>query len=408
MLFGKTKQMKLQKTTAALLALSAFAGVAHAQSSVTLYGIADAGILYNNNSGGHSQVSLSTANSSRFGFKGTEDLGGGLSAIFTLENGYTISSGALGQGGLLFGRKAFVGLSSTSWGTLTAGRQYSASNDQTSQFASGADWAASGLGFGTRAADVDNADTTNRIANAIKYQSPTFNGLNFTALYSLGGQAGDFTKNSVWDLAAGYANGPVKLGVGYMFTKDPYYATFGNQGNSSTPSTTGTANANMPSRIFGGYASAGSQGILTAGGSYALGPATIALMYSNVQFFNLGSVDAVGNKTSNSLYSGGTATFNSGELNVKYQLTPALTLAAAYIYTHNSGAGEFGSAHYNQVNLGTIYALSKRTSLYATGFFEAAAGTDSFGKPAVANFSGGTSSTTSNAVAAIVGITHRF
>lgn len=407
MLFGKTKQMKLQKTTAALIALSAFAGVAQAQSSVTLYGIADAGILYNNNNGGHSQVSLSTANSSRFGLKGTEDLGGGLSAIFTLENGYTISSGALGQGGLLFGRKAFVGLSSTTWGTLTAGRQYSASNDQTSQFASGADWAASGLSFGTRAADVDNVDTSNRIANAIKYQSPSFNGLNFTALYSLGGQAGDFTKNSVWDLAAGYSNGPIKLGIGYMFTKDPYYATFGNQGNSST-STTGTNN-NMPSRIFGGYASAGSQSILTAGGSYALGPATIALLYSNTQFSNLGSV-GLPTVTSSKIpgYTGGSATFNSGELNVKYQLTPALMLAAAYIYTHNSGAGEFGSAHYNQVNLGTVYALSKRTSLYATGFFESAAGTDSFGKPAVANFTGSTSSSTSNAVAAIVGITHRF
>jgi predicted porin len=401
--------MKFQKTTLALLALSAFAGVAHAQSSVTLYGIADAGILYNNNNGGHSQVSLSTANSSRFGLKGTEDLGGGLSAIFTLENGYAISSGALSQGGLLFGRKAFVGLSSTTFGTLTAGRQYSASNDQTSQFASGADWAASGLGFGTRAADVDNVDTTNRIANAIKYQSPTFSGLNFTALYSLGGQAGDFTKNSVWDVAAGYSNGPIKLGVGYMFTKNPYYATFGNQGNSSSPSSTGTSlTNNMPSAIYGGYASAGSQGILTAGGSYALGPATIAVLYSNVQFYNLGSIAPVGGKSPATPYTGGSATFNSGELNVKYQLTPALMLAAAYIYTHDSGAGVYGSAHYNQVNLGTVYALSKRTSLYATGFFESAAGTNSLGKPAVANFATSTSSSTSNAVAAIVGITHRF
>lgn len=402
--------MKFQKTTLALLALSAFAGVAHAQSSVTLYGIADAGILYNNNNGGHSQVSLSTANSSRFGLKGTEDLGGGLSAIFTLENGYTISSGGLSQGGLLFGRKAFVGLSSTTYGTLTAGRQYSASNDQTSQFASGADWAASGLGFGTRAADVDNVDTSNRIANTIKYQSPTFSGFNFTALYSLGGQAGDFTKNSVWDLAAGYSNGPIKLGVGYMFTKDPYYSTFGNQGNSSSPSTNPTTpkpTNNMPSVIFGGYASAGSQGILTAGGSYALGPATIAVLYSNVKFYNLGTLNPVGNKFG-TLYSGGNATFNSGELNVKYQLTPALMLAAAYIYTHNSGADQFGSAHYNQVNLGAVYALSKRTSLYATGFYESAAGTDSTGKAAVANFTGSTASSTPNAVAAIVGITHRF
>jgi len=399
--------MKFNKTTAALLALGAFAGAAQAQSSVTLYGIADAGILYNNNSGGHSVVSLSSANSSRFGLRGAEDLGGGLSAIFTLENGYSIGNGTMSQGGLLFGRKAFVGLSSTQYGSLTAGRQYSASNDQTSQFGSGADWAASGLGYGTRAADVDNVDTTNRIQNSVKYTSPTFGGVTVGLLYSLGGQAGDFTKNSLWDASVGYANGPVHLGVGYMFTKNPYYATFGNQGNSSSPTSAAGGTNNMPSKIYGGYASAGSQGILTAGGSYALGPATVAVLYSNVQFYHLGSVNAV-NNPNNGLYTGGTATFNSGELNVKYQLTPALMLAGAYIYTHNSGAGSFSSAHYNQINLGTVYSLSKRTSLYLTGFFEDASGTDSTGKKAVANFSGATASSTSRAVAAIAGITHKF
>lgn len=400
--------MKLNKTTAALIALSAFAGAAQAQSSVTLYGIADAGILYNNNVKGHSQVALSSANSSRFGLRGAEDLGGGLSAIFTLENGYTIANGGLSQGGLLFGRKAFVGLSSNQYGTVTAGRQYSVSNDTTSQFASGADWAASGLSFGTRAADVDNVDTSNRIQNSIKYTSPTIGGVTVGLLYSLGGQAGDFSRNQVWDAAVGYANGPLKLGVGYMFTKDPYYATFGNQGNSSSPSTavTSSANNNMASRIFGGYASAGSQGILTAGGSYAFGPATIGVLYSNTTFNNLGSVDAIGSYGTN--YAGGTAVFNSGELNVKYQLTPALMLAAAYIYTHNGGAGGLGSAHYNQANLGAVYSLSKRTSLYATGFFESASGTDSTGERAVANFTGSTYSSTDRAVAAIVGITHKF
>lgn len=400
--------MKLNKTTVALLALSAFAGAAQAQSSVTLYGIADSGILYNNNNGGHSQFALSSANSSRFGLRGAEDLGGGLSAIFTLENGYAVANGSLSQGGLLFGRKAFVGISSTTYGTVTAGRQYSASNDQTSQFASGADWAASGLGYGTRAADVDNVDTSNRIQNSVKYTSPTFYGVTVGLLYSLGGVAGDFSRNSVWDASVGYANGPLHLGVGYMYTKDPYYATFGNQGNSSSPTTSSASPTNnMPSRIFGGYASAGAQGILTAGGSYAIGPATIALLYSNTQFRDLGSVSPVGNKYG-SLYHGGNATFNSGELNVKYQLTPALMLGAAYIYTHNSGAGQFSSAHYNQVNLGAVYALSKRTSLYATGFFEDASGTDSTGQRAVANFSGSTASSTDRAVAAIVGITHRF
>ncbi|WP_218627157.1 porin [Caballeronia sp. dw_19] len=399
--------MKIQKTAAAIFAIGAFAGAAHAQSSVTLYGVADGGILFNNNVKGAKQYALSSANSSRWGLLGSEDLGGGLKAIFDLENGYTLGTGALSQGGLEFGRKAFVGLSSSTYGTLTLGRQYSASNDATATFASGADWAASGLGYGTRAGDVDNVDTSNRIQNALKYTSPNYRGVTVGVLYSLGGQAGQFSRNAVTDAAVSYANGPIKLGASYNFTKDPYFSTFGDQGNSSTPTSAAGGTNNMPSRIYGGYASAGSQQIITAGGSYAVGPATIALLYSNTQFQNLGSL---GNPPGSfgTKYNGGTATFNSGEVNVKYALTPALTLAGAYIYTHNSGADDVGSAKYNQFNLGTIYSLSKRTTLYAIGFFETASGVDSTGKQAVADFSGSSFSSNNHQLAAIVGITHKF
>ncbi len=387
-------------------ALTLFSATCFAQSSVTLYGIADGGILFNNNVKGAKQYALSSANSSRWGLQGSEDLGGGLKAIFTLENGYTLGTGALSQGGLEFGRKAFVGLKSDTFGTLTLGRQYSASNDATSSLASGADWAASGLGYGTRAGDVDNLDTTNRVQNAIKYTSPNYRGLTIGVLYSLGGQAGQFSRNEVTDAAVSYTNGPLKLGASYNFTKDPYYATFGDQGNSSTPTSAAGGNNNRPSRIYGGYASAGSQQIITAGGSYVLGSATIALLYSNTQFQNLGSVNAVGGYGTK--YNGGTATFNSGELNVKYALTPSLTVAGAYIYTHNSGADGVGSAKYNQFNLGTTYFLSKRTSVYAIGFFETASGVDSTGKQAVADFSGSSYSSNNHQLAAIVGMTHRF
>jgi predicted porin len=399
--------MKLQKTTAAIVALGAFAGTAHAQSSVTLYGIVDGGFLFNNNVKGAKQYALSSGTSSRWGLLGAEDLGGGLKAIFDLENGYTLGTGGLGQGGLLFGRKAFVGLKSDTYGTLTAGRQYSASSDATATFASGADWAASGLAYGTRAADVDNVNTSNRIQNSLKYQSPSYRGLSVGVLYSFGGQAGQFSRNAVADAAVSYANGPLKLGASYMFTKDPYYATFGDQGNSSSPTSSATgATNNMPSRIFGGYASAGSQQIITAGGSYGVGPATIAVLYSNTQFQNLGAVNAVG--SFGTQYHGGTATFNSGELNVKYALTRALTLAGAYIYTHNSGADSVGSASYNQINLGTIYALSGRTSLYAIGFYETASGVDSTGSKAVADFIGSSYSSNSHQLAAIIGVTQKF
>src|ERR1700754_4668541 len=205
--------MDMRNQLAVAAVMASFSCIAHAQSSVTLYGVVDAGVLYTNNNKGSAQTSLSQATPSRWGLRGSEDLGGGLSAIFTLENGFTTATGTLSQGGLEFGRKAFVGVSSTTWGTVTAGRQYSASDDLMFQFASGSDWIATGLGFGTHASDVDNLDTSNRIQNAVKYLSPTIGGLTFGALYSLGGQAGDFSRNEGIDAGGLYAAGAVKRGA---------------------------------------------------------------------------------------------------------------------------------------------------------------------------------------------------
>ena len=102
--------MKIRFITAAVLA--AMAGVAHAQSSVTLYGVMDAGFLYSNNTGGSKQYAMQAGwlQGNRWGMLGTEDLGAGYKAIFRLEGGYSPLTGALGQGGALFGRQAYVWL----------------------------------------------------------------------------------------------------------------------------------------------------------------------------------------------------------------------------------------------------------------------------------------------------------
>ncbi|MFP3548596.1 porin, partial [Rhizobium sp. SIMBA_035] len=83
----------------------------------------DAGIAYVNNAGGHSDwlQSSSLLSNTYFGLKGAEDLGGGLKAIFVLENGFSVMSGALKQNSRMFGRQAFVGLSSNQYGSLTLG-----------------------------------------------------------------------------------------------------------------------------------------------------------------------------------------------------------------------------------------------------------------------------------------------
>src|ERR1044072_1523990 len=116
------KRLALSTLSLALLSVT---GVAHAQSSVTLYGLIDESIQYAHNtvdaSGKNSnQVGLVGGNlqGNRFGLKGTEDLGGGLKAIFQLENGFDINSGRLGQGGKMFGRQAYVGLTKDSVGRV--------------------------------------------------------------------------------------------------------------------------------------------------------------------------------------------------------------------------------------------------------------------------------------------------
>jgi len=102
------------------------------------------------------------------------------------------------------------------------------------------------------------------------------------------------------------------------------------------------------------------------------------------------------------------ATFNSGEVNLKYMLNPALQLGAAYIYTHNSGADGFKGASYNQFNLGATYSLSTRTSVYALAYYETASGTDSTGNAAVADLYSSAYSKSNRQAATIIGITERF
>jgi predicted porin len=104
-------------------------GSAHAQTSVQVYGLLDAAVDYNTNinAAGDSRVWMPSLGGgmfpSRIGFRGTEDLGKGLKAIFTLETGVYVDSGSTGQGNRLFGRQAWVGLAGN-WGQLTLGRNY--------------------------------------------------------------------------------------------------------------------------------------------------------------------------------------------------------------------------------------------------------------------------------------------
>lgn len=116
----------MKKTLAIMAVLGSAAGSASAQSNVTLYGVADMGIEYaiHQPNGDHSVVRLQSSNmsGSHWGLRGTEDLGGGLKALFALEGGVNLDDGRSAQGGRLFGRQAWGGLQG-SYGTLSLGRQ---------------------------------------------------------------------------------------------------------------------------------------------------------------------------------------------------------------------------------------------------------------------------------------------
>jgi predicted porin len=126
-LTGEINQMKKLIPAISLLAL--VSTHAEAQSSVTLYGVVDESLRYITGADSQNHSSFSLTNGavyqSRFGMKGNEDLGGGLSAVFDLESGVNASDGTTSRAGTLFNRYAYVGLSSTTYGTLTLGNRLS-------------------------------------------------------------------------------------------------------------------------------------------------------------------------------------------------------------------------------------------------------------------------------------------
>jgi predicted porin len=381
------------------LPLLASISVVHAQSSVTLYGVVDDALTFNSNAGGNHQYFLTSSGntSSRWGLKGSEDLGGGLKAIFLLESGFSVNTGALGQGGDLFGRSAYVGLSSNV-GTLTLGRQYSPQYWFVGPLTSGSSWAFSGSGYGSHPDDVDNLNEFNRITNSVMYTTPTIKGFSGQAMYSFGGVAGSTAEKQLWALGAGYSYGPLKLGIGYQDANQPNYSFAGVNANAST-----TAN-NFSSPVDAGYASAGAQKIFAAGAAYTFGSATVAATYSNTRFTDLGGTAVANLSGTEAGYRGG-ETFNIGELNFKYMLSPALSLGVAYAYTKSSGVND---ARYQQVNLGFDYFLSKSTDIYGGAVYQHAGGTNSLGSPAVAAIAAATPSSNNHQTIALLGIGHRF
>ncbi|ABE34702.1 outer membrane porin, OmpC family [Paraburkholderia xenovorans LB400] len=393
MTFQLRRSIDVKKISAAVAAFVALAAAsAHAQSSVTLYGLIDAGLMYTNNvkkggsEGALVQATSGNINGSRFGLRGAEDLGGGLQAIFVLENGYNVQNGKLGQNGRLFGRQAFVGLSNKEYGAVTLGRQYDSLVDFVAPL-SGTAGTFGDTGF-AHPFDNDNLNHSVRMSNSVKFMSSNYAGLKFGGLYAFSNNT-DFSINRAYSAGVSYANGPFKAAAGYLQIN----------GSNSTTNTGGAVDLGESTANGTGGFQLGADVQRTAGAglSYAFGPVTAGFVYTHSQFQNTTSFGATH----------GSMRFDNYELNGKYALTPAVTLGAAYTYTdaHVGGTSTYGSdSKWNQVNLQAVYALSLRTDVYAEAMYQHVTGK---GYTAFINTAGGASST-GNQVVGAVGIRTRF
>ncbi|WP_179402082.1 porin [Burkholderia guangdongensis] len=352
---------------AAVIGMGAVSG-AWAQSSVTLYGSLDAGVAYVNNVGGHTKWSEIQGNTQpdRWGLRGREDLGGGLAAVFQLENGFATNTGALSTANTLFNRAAFVGLSSDTYGTLTLGRQSTLTFDSLGPLST-AYLAMSWYAF--HPGNIDGLALTGNVPynNSVKYRSPTFWGITGAAQMALGNTT-NFSNGKSVSASLSYANGPFKAAAVYSDEHN----------RSILISQTGIASF-QGQNTAAGYLADKVENI-GAGASYNFGPVLVHGLYTRVKMQSNGFSN----------------TFQSYDAGANVNTSAFNTIAGGAATSTLSGK------RWTQFELGDIYSLSKRTQLYANVLYEHASG----GAQA-AFFTAGTSSS-ANQVVVLTGIHHSF
>ena len=390
----------MRKSVLTVASLAAMTSVAHAQSSVTLYGAVDTSVAYfgnqqgANHSGGTFQLASGNLSPNLWGLKGTEDLGGGLAAIVRLESGFNIDTGRLNQGQRMFGRTAIVGFSDDNVGKLTMGRQYDPLIDLLQPLT---DDDTFGSTFATPG-DLDNYDNSYRTNNSIKYMSPNFSGLQMGAIYALGGVPGSVAAGQTYAAAFAYNHGPVGFGAGYFHANSDHSTAASFDG--LNPNATDFA-VDSPATT-GAFVSANSMQIIRAAGDYAFDNFTVGAAYSNVQYYNYAAASGSQNTTK----------FNTGQFFVNYKLSPSTVVGAGYDYTKGSGNGV--TASYNQFSVGADYFLSKHSDIYALAGYQKASGntlsaTTGEIVPAVASFGDfGYDASNGKQAMAMVGIRHQF
>ncbi|WP_034300005.1 porin [Herbaspirillum sp. RV1423] len=302
---------------------------AQAQTSVTIYGRIDAGINYQSNftnangtRGGKWSVDGNEWGTSMFGVKGTEDLGGGLKAIFTLESGFDASTGSVNGGTGLWTRRSWVGLTG-SGGTLKMGKDLAIQSDPI--------WALDPTGQqALSTATLVKERNWPQTNNMVSYETPSFGGFTALAMHGFGEQAGSFTKGPTGSVGATGSRDGISLA--YVQPTYELRAIYDVQRD---------ANGQF-STLFQ------SSKELTLGGTVTIDKLKLFAGYENLR--------------APAAVAGTPDRANHYWLGANYQITPALTLIGAAYHVNVNGG--LGSA--NLFVIGGNYNLSKRTLLYAT------------------------------------------
>lgn len=313
----------MQKKIIALAVAGLVSGAAFAQSNVTVYGIVDAAYVHASGDVGTDDrtfngVVAGGLSGSRLGFKGTEDLGGGLKAVFVLE--YGLGNDVNAGVGTALARQQYVGLSN-SMGTLTLGRQYAPGFGITVANDAFAGAVVSPMAILQGAGGNTIAPNSNaRWNNSAAYVSPSFGGLTVQAIYGFGQTNETNTDTSDRDarlgLSATYANGPVRADVIYQDS-----ANNAAQGNKDTTE-------------------------WYLGGSYNFGVAKLIGSYQNKNDKSVADMD-------NKIW----------QIGVAAPVTAAGTVHASYGRLDNKNASNNDA---NSWAVGYTHGLSKRTTLYTT------------------------------------------
>ncbi len=221
-----------KSTTAIGVGAAAFFALGSAcanTSSVTLYGLADIAFTHSSNKGGSSFNGLENGRffASRVGFRGQEDLGGGLRAIFVMESGVDLDTGTSSSSAAFFNRQAWVGMSSAQWGALTLGRQTSPLFDNVAKFTGGPTFGINGAAVdgvalpGSAAGRFENTMSPPRFNNSIKYTSQRMEGFKVIGMYGFGEVAGEASAGQLQTVVVDYNKGPFDAAVGYFSKNCP-------------------------------------------------------------------------------------------------------------------------------------------------------------------------------------------